>query len=63
MYLKKGRFVLVEGRLATRSYESKHGEKHRAAEVVISLLQMFRRMKADRRTPTDAQPEDSLPQA
>jgi single-strand DNA-binding protein len=40
-YLKKGTQVLIEGRLATRSYESKTGEKHKAAEVVMSLVQML----------------------
>jgi single-strand DNA-binding protein len=42
-YLKKGTSVLVEGRLAIRSYESKGGENHKAAEVVISLMQMLNR--------------------
>ncbi len=42
-YLKKGVPVLVEGRLAIRSYESKSGEKHKAAEVVMSFMQMVGR--------------------
>jgi single-strand DNA-binding protein len=42
-YLTEGMAVLVEGRLAIRSYESKSGEKHKAAEVIISLLQMLNR--------------------
>jgi single-strand DNA-binding protein len=62
-YLKKGTLVLIEGRLATRSYESKGGEKHKAAEVVISMLQMLGRPKSDGGSPSVAQPEDSLPQA
>jgi single-strand DNA-binding protein len=62
-YLKKGTLVLVEGRLAIRSYESKGGEKHKAAEVVLSLLQMLGRSKSDGGGPSDAEPEDSLPQA
>jgi single-strand DNA-binding protein len=40
-YLRKGASVLVEGRLSIRSYESKSGEKHKAAEVIISLMQML----------------------
>ena len=40
-YLKKGTPVLVEGRLAIRSYESKGGDKHKAAEVVMSFMQML----------------------
>jgi single-strand DNA-binding protein len=61
--LKKGTLVLVEGRLTIRSYESKGGEKHKAAEVVLSLLQMLGRSKSDGGCPSDAEPEDSLPQA
>lgn len=40
-YLKKGTPILVEGRLAIRSYDSKGGEKHKAAEVVLSFMQML----------------------
>jgi single-strand DNA-binding protein len=46
-YLKKGMPVLVEGRLSIRSYESKSGEKHKAAEVVISFMQMLTRASGD----------------
>ncbi len=62
-YLKKGTLVLVEGRLTIRSYESKSGEKHKAAEVVLSLLQMLGRTKSGGGALNDAHPEDSLPQA
>lgn len=40
-YLKKGRSVLVEGRLAIRSYEDKDGMKRKATEVVIDSMQML----------------------
>ena len=40
-YLKKGRSVLVEGRLAIRSYEDKDGAKRKATEVVIDAMQML----------------------
>jgi single-strand DNA-binding protein len=33
-YLTKGKSVLVKGRLQTRSYESKTGEKHNVTEIV-----------------------------
>jgi single-strand DNA-binding protein len=46
-YLKKGMPVLVEGRLSIRSYESKSGEKHKVAEVVISFMQMLTRASGD----------------
>jgi single-strand DNA-binding protein len=63
LYLKKGALVLVEGRLAISPYESKGGEKHKAAEVVISLLQMLGRSKSDGGSPSDAEPKDPSPQA
>ena len=42
-YLKKGMSVLVEGRLSIRSYETKEGEKRKAAEVVCNVMQMLDR--------------------
>lgn len=50
-YLRRGMPVLVEGRLAVRSYESKGGEKHRAAEVVLSALQLLDCATSDRSEP------------
>jgi single-strand DNA-binding protein len=46
-YLKKGASVLIEGRLAIRSYESKSGEKHKAADVIVRSMQMLNRAVAD----------------
>jgi single-strand DNA-binding protein len=40
-YLKKGMSVLVEGRLAIRSYDDKDGNKRKATEVVIDNMQML----------------------
>ncbi len=45
-YLRKGASVLVEGRLTIRPYESKSGEKQKAAEVVMSSMQMLNRTSA-----------------
>ena len=42
-YLKKGMSVLVDGRLSIRSYETKEGEKRKAAEVVCNVMQMLDR--------------------
>lgn len=42
-YLKKGMSVLVDGRLSIRSYETKEGEKRKAAEVVVNVMQMLDR--------------------
>ena len=42
-YLKKGMSCLVDGRLSIRSYETKEGEKRKAAEVVVNVMQMLDR--------------------
>lgn len=40
-YLRKGASVLIEGRLAIRSYDDKDGVKRKAVEVVASEMQML----------------------
>ena len=40
-YLRKGSSVLVESRLSMRSYQSKGGEKLKAAEFAMSFMQML----------------------
>lgn len=40
-YLKKGRAALVEGRIATRSYEDKTGQKRYVTEVVADTVQFL----------------------
>ncbi len=37
-HLSKGRLVFVAGRLTYRSWEGKDGQKHRATEIVASVL-------------------------
>ena len=44
-YLKKGASCLVEGRLSIRPYEMKEGEKRKATEVVINVMQMLDRVE------------------
>lgn len=46
-FLRKGRPVLVEGRLQVRSYETKEGEKRYATEVVASNVVFLSGMKAE----------------
>jgi single-strand DNA-binding protein len=41
-YLKKGMSCLVDGRLSIRSYETKEGEKRKAAEVVNTMQMLDR---------------------
>jgi single-strand DNA-binding protein len=62
-YLRKGASVLIEGRLSMRSYESKSGEKHKAAEVVISLMQMLNRTSAATSDDRVEDPEEDIPAA
>lgn len=40
-YLKKGQEIVVEGKLATRSWETKEGEKRYSTEVVVNELVML----------------------
>lgn len=40
-YLKKGNEIMVEGKLTSRSYETKDGEKRYITEVVCSELLML----------------------
>ena len=40
-YLKKGNEIMVEGKLTSRSYETKDGEKRYISEVVCSELLML----------------------
>ncbi|MBK7173313.1 MAG: single-stranded DNA-binding protein [Bacteroidales bacterium] len=37
-YLKKGKEVLIDGRLTHRSWEDKNGVKHQTTEVVVNEL-------------------------
>jgi single-strand DNA-binding protein len=60
-YLRKGMPVLVEGRLAIRAYESKGGEKHKAAEVVMSHMQMLNRVDNHRGDGAAAVTEAGVP--
>ncbi|MDP5081658.1 MAG: single-stranded DNA-binding protein [Winogradskyella sp.] len=40
-YVTKGKEVAIEGKLTSRSYETKDGEKRYVTEVVVSELMMF----------------------
>lgn len=37
-YLTKGRLVVVEGELTTRSYEDKEGNRRKATEITVSQI-------------------------
>lgn len=59
-YLKKGENVLVEGRLAIRSYENKDGQKRYATEVVIDEMQMLGKKGGRESDPRD-EPASAVP--
>ncbi|WP_139957305.1 single-stranded DNA-binding protein [Flavicella sediminum] len=40
-YLKKGQEIAIEGKLTTKSYDDKQGNKRYITEVVVSELLMF----------------------
>ncbi len=40
-YLKKGRQVYIEGRLQTRQWEDKEGQKRYTTEIVANVMQML----------------------
>ena len=40
-YLRKGKTVFIEGRLHTRTWEDKSGQKHRTTEVVAGIIQFI----------------------
>lgn len=61
-FLHKGKLVAVEGRLQTRTYEDKDGQRRKAFEVVADEMQMLDRASggagggasAERRRPSPA---------
>jgi len=40
-YITKGKEIAIEGKLTSRSYETKEGEKRYITEVVVSEILMF----------------------
>jgi len=64
-YLTKGQQVFVEGRLQTRSWEDKDGQKHYRTEVVANKVLFLgqRKQESERETllyPSELEPEDIL---
>lgn len=64
-YLKKGSPVLIEGRLASRSWETKAGEKRSTVEVVAERVQFLGRKPEGAAAPETGAPapggEDEVP--
>jgi single-strand DNA-binding protein len=57
-YLDKGSPVLVEGRLQTRDWETKDGQKRSVVEVVAERLQFLGRGRAGTAPAAEAEPAD-----
>ena len=55
-YLDKGSPVMVEGRLQTRDWETKDGQKRNVVEVVAERLQFLGRGRGGGAAPADAEP-------
>jgi len=55
-YLQKGRQVYIEGRLQTRRWEDKEGQKHTSVEVVANEMMML----GDRRDNSNQSQESEL---
>jgi len=62
-YLKKGSTVFISGKLKTRQWEDKDGNKRYTTEVVANSMQMLggRNDTKERQTNVDNVPEDEIP--
>ena len=58
-FLSKGNLVLVEGRLATRSYADKEGIERKATEIIAEKVEFGQR--EERAVPMHVRPEDMPP--
>lgn len=52
-YLRKGKEVAVEGRLANRSYTDKEGRKHFVTEIIVSELLMISKNEQAKKEPAE----------
>lgn len=59
-YAKKGNKVLIEGRIATRSYDAQDGTKRYVTEVIVSNVELLTYKKDD--AEIDTPDEVELPQ-
>lgn len=58
----KGKMIAISGRLQTRNWESKSGEKHKSTEIVASEVNFCGDKKTESAAPTDFEeiaPEDT----
>lgn len=60
-YLKKGGLVLIEGRLQTRDWEDKNGQKRKTTEIIGERIQLGPRPAASRSVSESAEVKQELP--
>jgi single-strand DNA-binding protein len=61
-YLNKGKQVYVEGRIRTRSWEDKNGNRRSTTEIVATQMQMLGTPGAVTGGPTDVEREEAVDQ-
>lgn len=59
-YLRKGSKVWIEGRLQTRSWETKEGEKRYTTEIVLQELIMLSKKETSQRPESDNLADDKI---
>ena len=60
-YLKKGRPVYFEGKIQTRSWEDKEGNKRYTTEIVAFSMQLLGDGGGGGRKPEAREPDDDIP--
>jgi single-strand DNA-binding protein len=58
-YLKKGKLVFIEGRIQTREWDDRDGNKRRTTEIVASNMQMLDRGGAPENAPVSQAPDQT----
>jgi len=61
-YLRKGRLVFIEGRIQTREWDDRDGNKRRTTEIIASNMQMLegRAQAGDAAEPQDSQDQNNM---
>lgn len=61
-FLAKGRLVLIEGRLQTRSWEDKQGQKRKTTEIIGERIQLGPRPAGNSQFSETRQPSEKIDQ-
>ncbi len=61
-YLQKGRQVYIEGRLQTRRWEDKEGQKHTSVEVVANEMMMLGDRRDNSNQSQESEQDDDSPE-